>query len=335
MLGTMALNIGQDKTIFFANKSLGVGVIKPEAIILATGCRERTRGAINIPGTRPTGVFTAGLVQEMINMKGYIPGKEIIILGSGDIGLIMARRLTLEGCRVKGVYELMPYSTGLMRNIYQCLNDYNIPLYLSLTVTNIFGNKKIEAIEIAKVDTNLKPVIKRREKITCDTLILSVGLIPENEISKTCGVKIDSTTGGPIINECFMTSVEGIFSCGNSLFVNDIVDNVTTESYIAAENAVSYIQNKEKLDSAILIKGSSGIGSILPQRISGKYDVRFRIRSNSCFKVGKIMINGTGFIKSKNSITPGKIEFLTIKKKDFEKYNLLSKKEIVFKIIEK
>ncbi len=176
-----------------------------------------------------------GLAQRMVNIEGYLPGKKIVILGSGDIGLIMARRLTLEGCKVKGVYELMPFSTGLLRNISQCLEDYDIPLYLSHTVTNIIGGKRLEAVQVCSVDSALKPVLSSAKTIKCDTLLLSVGLIPENELAKTCGITIDKNTGGPVVGEDFQTSVPGIFSCGNSLFVYDLVDNVTEDGYKAAE----------------------------------------------------------------------------------------------------
>ncbi len=244
MLNTMALSI---KTVFsvieitVTGKATGFKAIYAKSVILALGCRERTRAQIMIPGARPSGVLTAGLAQRLVNIEGHLPGKKIVILGSGDIGLIMARRLTLEGCRVKGVYELMPFSTGLPRNISQCLEDYNIPLYLSHTVTNIIGDKRLEAVEVCSVDSGLRPILSSAKTIKCDTLLLSVGLIPENELAKTCGIRIDKNTGGPVVGEDFQTSVPGIFSCGNSLFVYDLVDNVTEDGYTAAENAALYL----------------------------------------------------------------------------------------------
>ena len=287
LLGTMALKIENKdgfKYITVSNKESGFFQIKAKAVILALGCRERTRGQILIPGSRPSGVFTAGLIQRMVNIEGYLPGKDVIILGSGDIGLIMARRLFLEGCNVKGVYELMPFSTGLSRNIVQCLEDYGIPLYFSHTVTNIYGSKRVEAVEISQVDKDLKPKAGTGKKIDCDTLLLSVGLIPENELSKTCGIEIDKYSGGPLVDEDLETSVSGIFSCGNSLFVSDIVDDVTEAGYIAAESAADYLRSGQRKKNYININTGANIAYVVPQRTSAQKDTMLRIRVKAPFK---------------------------------------------------
>lgn len=245
MLETMVLEITPDRIVKAVNSKEGVFTIKAGAIILAMGCRERPRGAIMIPGTRPAGILTAGTAQRYVNMEGYLPGKEIVILGSGDVGLIMARRLTLEGAKVKAVVELMPYSSGLTRNIVQCLEDFNIPLLLSHTVIEIHGKDRVEGVTIAKVDENREPIMETAQYISCDTLILSVGLIPENELSQKAGIELDPITGGPIVNEMLETSVPGIFACGNVLQVHDLVDNVTAEARLAANSAIRFIREGE------------------------------------------------------------------------------------------
>ena len=323
-LSTMALSIDAKdrlKNIVVSNKEHGFKKIKARTVILSLGCRERTRGQILIPGSRPAGIFTAGLVQRMVNIEGYLPGKEIVILGSGDIGLIMARRLTLEGCKIKGVYELMPFSTGLLRNVSQCLEDYHIHFYLSHTVTEIYGQRRIEAVEVSKVDENLSPINSSRKKITCDTLLLSVGLIPENELSKTCGVEIDNNSGGPAVNENLETSIEGVFSCGNSLFVNDLVDNVTEDGYLATENAAAFLnsgRNGERKSSFVNIIAGENIAYIVPQKISGKADVNFRIRVKYPLKNAYIDFQGTGFKKKLKFVNPGELIFVKVSKDSFD-----------------
>ena len=242
-LHTMVLEIQKDKTIQAVNKEDGLFEIKAKAVILAMGCRERSRGALNIPGFRPAGVFTAGTVQRLVNIDNYMPGKEVVILGSGDIGLIMARRLTLEGAKVKLVAEIKPYSGGLIRNIVQCLDDYDIPLKLSHTVVFIHGKERITGVTIAQVDLEGKPIQGTEEFCKCDTLLLSVGLIPENELSKVAGVCLDDITNGPIVNESLETSIEGIFACGNVLHVHDLVDDVSKEAAYAGKNAAVYVKN--------------------------------------------------------------------------------------------
>lgn len=246
----------------------GVTELHCKAIILATGCRERTAKQVFIHGTRPAGVFTAGTAQHFINLMGEMPTKKCVILGSGDIGLIMARRLTLEGAEVVGVYEVMPTPSGLTRNIHQCLHDYNIPLYLSHTVTRVFGTDRLTAVEIAQVDENLKPIPGTEEKIDCDALILSVGLIPENEIAEKLGVAIDPRTKGPVCNEALMTSVPGVFSCGNALHVNDLVDYVSESAEIAGASAAAYVATDQAPEQRIPLTADEGVSYIVPQQIT-------------------------------------------------------------------
>lgn len=241
-INTFVLNITEDKVLDVINSDTGFEKIQAKAIVLAMGCRERPRGALKIPGTRPSGVMTAGTAQRLVNIEGYNIGREVVILGSGDIGLIMARRLTLEGAHVKLVSEIMDTPSGLERNINQCLNDFDIPLKLSHTVSDIKGEDRVEAVVISKVDENLNPIPGTEEEIKCDTLILSVGLIPENELSESAGVNMDAKTHGPVVGENLETSLPGIFACGNVLHVHGLVDNVTKESYRAGEEAAKYIK---------------------------------------------------------------------------------------------
>ncbi|MBD3229407.1 MAG: FAD-binding protein [Candidatus Lokiarchaeota archaeon] len=270
-LNTMVLNIKSDKTIYAVNKDDGVLNIKTKAVILAMGCRERTRGNIRIPGTRPAGVFTAGLAQRLVNIDGLMPGKEFVILGSGDIGMIMARRLTLEGAEVKAVVEILPYPSGLIRNKVQCLDDFDIPLILRHTVTEIIGKKRIEKIIISKVDDNWNPIKGTEREFDCDTLLLSVGLIPENELSKKVGVKLDGKTNGPIVDNRFQTNVKGIFACGNVLHVNDLVDNVSFEGSQAGKYASLYVKEEiGKLKSYIETKCGRNVGQLVPHKINKK-----------------------------------------------------------------
>lgn len=268
MLDTMVLDIEGNKTIHAINSEKGYMEIEAKAIILAMGCRERTRGAINIPGDRPSGIFNAGAAQRYINIEGYMPGKEVVILGSGDIGLIMARRMSLEGAKVKAVVELMPYSNGLNRNIVQCLNDYDIPLYLSHTVVDIIGKERLEKVVIAKVDENRRPIKGTEIEFDCDTLLLSVGLIPENELSKNAGIELDKRTNGLIVNESMETSIEGIFACGNVVHVHDLVDFVTAEAKHAGACAAKYIKGELLRGEEIDIINGKNITYTVPQKIS-------------------------------------------------------------------
>lgn len=267
-LDTMVLEIGNNKTVYAINTEEGFMELKAKAIILAMGCRERTRGAINIPGDRPAGVFSAGAAQRYINVEGYMPGKEVVILGSGDIGLIMARRMTLEGAKVKAVVELCPYSNGLNRNIVQCLNDYDIPLFLSHTVVDIVGKERLEKVVIAEVDANKRPIKGTEKEFDVDTLLLSVGLIPENELSFNAGIEGDRRTNGIIVTESMETSVEGIFACGNVVHVHDLVDFVTQESKHAGLSASKYIKGELKKDKYVNIINGQNVNYTVPQRLS-------------------------------------------------------------------
>lgn len=264
----------------------GCGLLKYEAksIILAMGCRERTRGAISIPGTRPSGIYNAGVAQAYINLHNTMVGKEVIILGSGDIGMIMARRMTLEGAKVKAVFEVQPYPSGLPRNIQQCLNDYDIPLYLSHTITNIKGNSRLEGITVSKVDENMKPIPGTEKDYTCDTLILSVGLIPENELSLAANVELDNRTKGAIVDENYQTSVDGIFAAGNVLHVHDLVDFVSLEAENLSNSVANYISLGKLPKCNIDVLTDANIGHTIPQKISGEKDVKLSMRVKKPFK---------------------------------------------------
>ena len=243
-LNTMVMEIGADRTITAMNRTEGLFVVQADAIILAMGCRERSRGALNIPGYRPAGIYSAGTAQRLVNMEGYMPGREVVILGSGDIGLIMARRMTLEGAKVKVVAELMPFSGGLKRNIVQCLDDYGIPLKLSHTVVDIEGKERVEAVTIAEVGADRKPIPGTEIRYTCDTLLLSCGLLPENELSRGAGIELSVVTSGPVVSDNLETSIDGIFACGNVLHVHDLVDYVSQEAAAAGRHAAEYIRRK-------------------------------------------------------------------------------------------
>lgn len=282
-LNTMVMDISQDKKVTAMNRKDGMFEIQAKAIILAMGCRERSRGALNIPGYRPAGIYSAGTAQRLVNMEGYMPGKEVVILGSGDIGLIMARRMTLEGAKVKVVAELMPYSGGLKRNIVQCLNDFDIPLKLSHTVVDIEGKERVEAVTIAEVAPDRKPIPGTEIRYTCDTLLLSCGLLPENELSRSAGVMLSPVTSGPIVNDSLETSIDGVFACGNVLHVHDLVDYVSQEATTAGKNAASYIQHGKTKDARIVeIIPEGGVRYTVPKfvrptEMEDKLTVRFRV----------------------------------------------------------
>lgn len=266
---TMVLGVRKDRTVLAVNPGDGLVRYIAGAVVLAMGCRERTRGALAIPGTRPAGIFTAGTVQRYVNMEGYMPGRKIVILGSGDVGMIMARRLTLEGAEVKAVIEIYPYPGGLTRNVVQCLEDFGIPLLLSHTVTKIEGRERVSSITISRVDDDLKPVPGTEEVIECDTLLLSVGLIPENELSRELGIEIDPRTGGPVVTNEMETSIEGIFACGNAVHVNDLVDNVTREGIVAGSSAAIYARKGASAGRRLLqILPGEGVRYVVPQRIT-------------------------------------------------------------------
>jgi len=276
--GATVLNITPDRTVTAAMRD-GLLCFSADAVILAMGCRERTRGALAIPGERPTGVFTAGVAQTYLNLQNTMVGKNAVILGSGDIGMIMARRLTLEGAKVQAVFEILPYPSGLPRNIEQCLNDYNIPLFLSHTVTRINGKARLESVLVNKVDQNGKPIPKTEKEYPCDTLILSVGLIPENELSLKAGVALDPQTLGPMVDENYQTNVRGIFAAGNVLHVHDLVDFVSLEAEKLAR-AVSRYLNGGLPEAPIEIRAGDGVGHVVPQRLSGELEttLSFRVR---------------------------------------------------------
>ena len=318
LLNTMVLNITENKTIEALGEE-GLLDIEADSIVLAMGCRERTRGAIDIAGYRPAGVYTAGAAQRLCNMEGYMVGKEVVIFGSGDIGLIMARRMTLEGAKVKAVIERKPHSSGLNRNIVQCLNDYNIPLKLTTTISYIHGKERVSGVTINQVDKNKNPIKGTEEFIKCDTVLLSVGLIPENELSVDAGVKLDRKTSGPIVNNTMETNIDGIFACGNVVHVHDLVDFVTKESKIAGKNAALYSLNNLNTNETVKTTPGEGIGYIVPQNIDTEYDddINLFMRVKSVCKDKKIVIrDGDKIIleKKRNHMIPSEMESININK---------------------
>ena len=322
MLDTMVLDVASS-SVTAVNSTEGVFTVECGAVVLCMGCRERPRGALNIPGLRPAGVFTAGTAQRLVNIEGYMPGKEVVILGSGDIGLIMARRMTLEGAKVKAVCELMPYSGGLKRNIVQCLDDFDIPLMLSHTVVDIKGKERVTSVVIAEVDERSKPIPGTEQEITCDTLLLSCGLIPENELSRSCGVKINPATNGPVVNESFETSIPGVFACGNVLHVHDLVDYVSEESGRAGRSAARYVKSKKSEEGPVItIKNGNGVRYTVPSfvRVNElEEDLVIRFRSGNVYRDSYINVLFDGESKlhrRKPIITPGEMEQVILKKED-------------------
>lgn len=334
---TMVLKVSEDKEVHTINAQDGMKIYKAKSIVLAMGCRERNRGAINIAGTRPSGVFTAGTAQRFINLEGYMPGKEAVILGSGDIGLIMARRMTLEGAKVKCVLELMPYSNGLTRNIVQCLDDFDIPLKLSHTIVSIHGDRRLEGVTVAQVDEKLQIIEGTEEYISCDTLLLSVGLIPENELSNVCGIQMDGKTKGPVVSESRETSKDGIFACGNVLHVHDLVDYVSEEAEIAAMGAMEYIKNPHAEKNYVKTKGINGVSYVVPQNLniaSDKNPVKIYLRVNRVYKNSRIKVTANGLeIASKKAerFMPGEMTSLYL---DKTKLGGINPGEIVFEVEE-
>ncbi len=364
-LNTMVMDIGAEpgaapdahpmKYVTAMSREDGLYQVAARAVILAMGCRERPRGALNIPGYRPAGIYSAGTAQRLVNMEGYLPGKKVVILGSGDIGLIMARRMTLEGAKVQVVAELMPYSGGLKRNIVQCLDDYGIPLKLSHTVVDIQGKERVEGVTIARVDENRRPVAGTEETYECDTLLLSVGLIPENELSAGLGVELSPVTSGPVVNESLETNVEGVFACGNVLHVHDLVDFVSEEAALAGKNAVAYVRRLEAAEggagqaardeaeggsdsvedavksadneSAVVeISPRSGVRYTVPSHIRMSHMqeeqvVRFRVGDvyKNCFI--RAYLNGRQIVSRKRPVmAPGEMEQLKLKKGQLLEY---------------
>lgn len=324
-LGSMVLEITNDKTVVCVSKSHGLQQIKAKAIILAMGCRERPRGSIGTPGWRCAGIYTAGTAQKLVNMEGLMPGKRVVILGSGDIGLIMARRMTFMGAKVLGCVELMPYSAGLKRNIVQCLNDYDIPLYLSHTVTDIAGRERLEGVWIAQVDEKREPIAGTESYIPCDTLLLSVGLIPENELSAMAGVELSPSTGGAVVDEDLQTSVEGIFACGNVLHVHDLVDFVSEEAARAGKNAALYVRGmgKKTKENLPVVMGE-GVNAAVPQFISRemKEAVTVMFRPRNVYKNATIKIKLDDievYAKRSRILSPAEMVSLRLDPAFFEK----------------
>ena len=326
----MVVDISPEKTVTAISKEDGLTVMEAKSVILAMGCRERSRGALNIPGYRPAGIFSAGTAQRLVNMEGYMPGKEVVILGSGDIGLIMARRMTLEGAKVKVVAELMPYSGGLKRNIVQCLDDFGIPLKLSHTVVDIDGKERVKGVTLAEVDSKGKPIPGTEEYIPCDTLLLSVGLLPENELSRSAGVELSRVTSGPVVNESLETSVEGIFACGNVLHVHDLVDFVSQEAAAAGAHAAAYIKGTSETADAdekvIEIHAENGVRYTVPStiRLSHMEDnltVRFRVGAvyKNCY-ISTYLNDERIARKKRPVVAPGEMEDIRLKKETLEAY---------------
>ncbi len=327
-LNTMVMDISKEKVVTAMNRTDGLFQIQAKAVVLAMGCRERSRGALNIPGFRPAGVYSAGTAQRLVNIEGYMPGREVVILGSGDIGLIMARRMTLEGAHVKVVAELMPYSGGLKRNIVQCLDDFGIPLKLSHTVVDIQGKERVTGVTIAEVDEHSKPIPGTEEFYSCDTLLLSVGLLPENELSRSAGVEISRVTNGPTVNESLETSVPGVFACGNVLHVHDLVDFVSEEAAAAGRNAAAYVRGDLASDQSgeIGIEVSGGPRytipcTIDPKKMTDLLTVRFRVGSVMKNRYVNVYLDDERVIHRRRQImAPGEMEEVVLKKTQFEKH---------------
>ncbi len=326
LLNTMALHVSPDKQVTLMNRTDGVQTVEAEAIILAMGCRERSRGALNIPGYRPAGVYSAGTAQRLVNIEGFMPGREVVILGSGDIGLIMARRLTLEGAKVKVVAELMPYSGGLKRNIVQCLDDFGIPLKLSHTVVDIRGRKRVEGVTIAAVDEHNKPIPGTEEDYDCDTLLLSCGLIPENELSREMGVAINPVTNGPTVNESLETSIPGVFAAGNVLHVHDLVDFVSEEAGAAGRAAAAYVLRgaRDAARNELPITFSGGVRytvpcTVDPEQVGDALTVRFRVGAVMKNRLVAVEMDGERVLKKRRQImAPGEMEEVVLTRAMFD-----------------
>ena len=328
LLNTMVMDISPDRVVTAMNREDGMFLIQAKAVVLAMGCREKPRGALNIPGYRPAGIFSAGTAQRLVNIEGYMPGKEVVVLGSGDIGLIMARRMTLEGAKVKLVAELMPYSGGLKRNIVQCLDDFGIPLRLSHTVVDIEGKEHITAVTIAQVGADRKPIPGTEERYPCDTLLLSCGLIPENELSTAAGVKLSPVTNGHVVNESLETNSDGVFACGNVLHVHDLVDYVSEEAAKAGQTAAKYVRGEiaESVGRTISVKAESGVrytvpATVHPDRIDDKLTVRFRV--GDVYKDAYVSVyfdDERVQHKKKRIIAPGEMEQIVLTKRSFDEH---------------
>ena len=339
MLDTMVIDVSEDRVVTAVNETSGLVQVQAKAIVLAMGCRERPRGALNIPGFRPAGVYTAGTAQRLVNIEGYLPGREVVILGSGDIGLIMARRMTLEGAHVACVAELMPFSGGLKRNIVQCLDDFGIPLLLSHTVTRIEGEKRVEAVWVSEVDERLRPIPGTEVRYPCDTLLLSVGLIPENELSLTAGVELSGVTRGPVVNESLETSVAGVFAAGNVLHVHDLVDYVSQEAATAGRNAALYVRGLEPTsEQSVPLVATDGVRYTVPQsidptRMPEKLTVRFRVANVFENVYVSVYLDDERIYHRKRPIVaPGEMEQVVLKRDELLARGDISK--ITFKLEE-
>ena len=314
---TMVLEANSDRTIVCVSTARGLVTVEAGAAVLAMGCRERTRGALNIPGSRPAGIYTAGCAQRLNNIEGYLPGKKVVILGSGDIGLIMARRMTWEGAKVELVAEVMPFSSGLNRNIVQCLVDNDIPLKFNHTVTRIHGRERVEGVTVSEVDPVTRaPIPGTEEYYECDTLLLSVGLIPENELTRAAGIEMDPVTNGAVVDQNRQTSAEGVFACGNVLHVHDLVDNVSNESAIAGAAAARYAMGNRGRADTYAVKAADGVRYALPQRLSaseGKLDIYFRVGGVAKGASVQVVVGGeVVYSRKKQIMTPGEMEKITL-----------------------
>lgn len=337
-LETTVINVTDKKVVTAVNEKDGLLKYKAKAVIMACGCRERPRGGINVAGSRCAGIFSAGTAQKLINIDGYMPGKEVVILGSGDIGLIMARRMTFEGAKVKAVVELMPYSSGLNRNIVQCLKDFDIPLLFSHTIVDIKGEGRVSSVVIAEVDDKLQPIMSTAQEIKCDTILLSIGLLPENELAKAANVELSPVTGGAVVDENMMTSVDGIFECGNVLHVHDLVDFVSMESEDAGASAAEYIRKKgaPKRDY-VKFEPDGGIRYVVPQYLSrsDKLDkLQLKMRVNNVYKNKTLTVLADGeaiYAKKKQIVTPGEMESVVLDAKAIEKAQKAQKIQVTLK----
>ena len=318
--GVTVLSVDPDKTVTAISKKYGLQVFKAKAVVLAMGCRERPRGALAIPGTRCAGIYSAGTAQKFVNLEGYMPGRRVVILGSGEIGLIMARRMTLQGAKVLACVELMPFSSGLNRNIVQCLHDYNIPLYLSHTVTDIHGKERVTGVTVSKVDENRRPIPGTEIEFECDTLLLSVGLIPENELTIGAGVNISPATSGAVVDDTLQTSVPGIFACGNVLHVHDLVDFVSNESFKAGQAAADFVQGKAREGRLIPVRDGAGVRGAVPQQIrldkgAEHAGVDIMFRPDRVYQNPYVVVTADGkpvFSQKKMIMAPGEMANITL-----------------------
>ena len=323
-LGATVISISREKCVTYVSREEGLVQVQAKALILAMGCRERPRGALNIPGSRPAGIFSAGTAQRLMNVEGYEVGKEVVILGSGDIGLIMARRMTLEGAKVKVVAELMPYSGGLKRNIVQCLDDFGIPLKLSHTVVEIHGKERLTGVTLAQVDENRRPIPGTEEYYACDTLLLSVGLLPENELTRALDVSMSRVTNGPEVDDRLQTDCEGVFACGNVLHVHDLVDYVSEEAALAGRNAAAYILSRQPAGSVVKITADSGVRYTVPQKLDPEHmadtvTVRFRVADVYRDRFVCVYCNGERIRRIKKRVlAPGEMEQVVLKKSELK-----------------